>query len=232
MNIYSIYKITNKTNGKHYIGFTSKSIQKRLQDHVNMAKQGSQNYIHRAIRKYGKDNFITELIYQSHELDDTLNNMEPHFIAEYNTFKGVGYNMTIGGEGTIGYKWSDKQRKTLSEYSKQLVLEEKSNAGKIGKDNHMYGRSGDKHHGFGIPRPDDVKQKISDNHHDVSGKSNPNSKIFKFTDPYGKEYIVEGGFKRFCISNNLVYATMFNVVYKGNRQPSFGTSVGWKVTKL
>ena len=61
-----IYKITNKINGKIYIGQTVKSLKERFQKHcwgttekdsyhLNMA-------IKKAIRKYGKQNFTIELI--------------------------------------------------------------------------------------------------------------------------------------------------------------------------
>lgn len=38
-DIYSIYKISNLVNNKPYIGFTSKSIQERLQRHFTDSKR-------------------------------------------------------------------------------------------------------------------------------------------------------------------------------------------------
>lgn len=53
-----IYKITNKVNGKVYID-QSKNIEKRWKQHLG----AKDNYlIHRAIRKYGKDNFSFEIV--------------------------------------------------------------------------------------------------------------------------------------------------------------------------
>lgn len=43
----------------------------------------------------------------------------------------------------------------------------------LGDNNPMYGKKGTLHHGYGIPRSEDTRKKISKNHADVSGKNNP-----------------------------------------------------------
>lgn len=102
MQIYSIYKVTNKTNGKCYIGFDSNWPNRQYQ-HKSKAKKGKSNYLlYLAINKYGWDNFEWTIIYQSTELEHTLKIMEPYFIMEYNSFQN-GYNMTKGGDGTPGH---------------------------------------------------------------------------------------------------------------------------------
>lgn len=86
-----IYKITNKVNGKSYIGQTRKSVEFRWRQHKN----SKDNYdLHNAIRKFGEDNFeITTL----KECDySELDKWEIYYIAQYNTFRN-GYNMTKGG---------------------------------------------------------------------------------------------------------------------------------------
>lgn len=104
MSIYSIYKITNKINQKLYIGFTGKSIDRRLYEHCWDAQNLNRYYkLHHAIRKYGAENFEIEVIYQSTDHDHTKSVMEPFFIAEYETYANdeKGYNMTEGGEGWV-----------------------------------------------------------------------------------------------------------------------------------
>lgn len=102
MTIYHVYKFTNLVNGKSYISVTQTSPEERANAHYNSASKGSNFAFHRALRKYGKENFSHEVIYQTLDRDHMFE-MERHFIKEYNTCrldKGAhGYNMTRGGEG-------------------------------------------------------------------------------------------------------------------------------------
>lgn len=53
-----IYKITNIKNNKVYIGQVyNKSVNDRFERHKHDALNNSNLYIHRAIRKYGINNF-------------------------------------------------------------------------------------------------------------------------------------------------------------------------------
>ena len=112
MNIYSIYRAVNKVNGKIYIGFDS-NWPHRKNSHKCYHKE-AKNKFHRAIKKYGWDNFDWEIIYQSKDMLHTLNVMERYFIKQYDSFKN-GYNSTLGGEGSFGKKQSEYNRKMLSE---------------------------------------------------------------------------------------------------------------------
>lgn len=101
--ICGIYKITNKINGKIYIG-QSIDIYKRWEEHKNCYLRKS-NYLYLAFRKYGIENFSFEIEEKCSlkELDDR----EIYYISLYHTFIGDeqrnGYNMSIGGEGNNGY---------------------------------------------------------------------------------------------------------------------------------
>jgi group I intron endonuclease len=103
MIIYSIYRATNKINGKTYIGYT-KNIHARKLRHKR-----STSHLGNAIRKYGLDGFDWEIICQSKDSDYLLNVMEPYFIKQYNP----EYNKTLGGEGATGPK-SDIHKKKIS----------------------------------------------------------------------------------------------------------------------
>ncbi len=86
-----IYKVTNKVNGKSYIGQTRNTVEFRWRQHY---KAKDNKYFHRAIQKYGKENFeVTTL-----EKCDTnkLNEREIYYINKFNTFSN-GYNLTKGG---------------------------------------------------------------------------------------------------------------------------------------
>ena len=55
-----IYCITCLVNGKMYIGQTVQLLDNRWRRHVLSTQRGSDHKFHRAIRKYGEENFIVE----------------------------------------------------------------------------------------------------------------------------------------------------------------------------
>lgn len=100
-----IYCITNCANGKKYIGQTSTSIHKRFIEHLRCARTYTyeNTLLYRAIRKYGEDKFIVDeverVVGENREhLKFLLNEQEMFYIANLNTYKPYGYNMTIGGD--------------------------------------------------------------------------------------------------------------------------------------
>ena len=93
-----IYKITNITNGKSYIGKTMKTIQERWDEHCHeyTKERSEKRPLYAAMKKYGVENFKIE---QVEECSDTiLNERECYWIEYYGTFK-YGYNATLGGDG-------------------------------------------------------------------------------------------------------------------------------------
>ena len=57
-----IYKITNKINGKSYIGQTRKTIEKRFNEHFSDRYRKMKSPLHRAFNKYGIKSFELSLI--------------------------------------------------------------------------------------------------------------------------------------------------------------------------
>lgn len=103
--MFIIYKITSKSTGKSYIGVTNQSLKKRWYQHCWQAKHNPKSHFHKAIAKYGCDDFITD--HWVVEEDDSKRVMlEQHFISEYCTHIN-GYNSTEGGED---FTSSDYQR--------------------------------------------------------------------------------------------------------------------------
>lgn len=105
-----IYKWTNKTNGKIYIGQTmnKKGYKERWSQHISNSKiYKGRNYFYNAIRKYGKDNFTKEILYELKssnkiELKSQLDRLEIELIDKYNTTNPTrGYNSTKGGEYNV-----------------------------------------------------------------------------------------------------------------------------------
>lgn len=105
-----IYKITNKTNGKSYIGQTRSHRLNhgkyrpfgnlgRFKDHICEAHSTKKNqswYLNSSILKHGVDNFVCELllICEVEELDA----YETEYISKFNTKFPNGYNLTYGGQ--------------------------------------------------------------------------------------------------------------------------------------
>ena len=59
---YKVYKHTNKTNNKVYIGITQQKLEKRWQNGYGYKEQ---IYFYNAIKKYGWDNFNHELLFDN-----------------------------------------------------------------------------------------------------------------------------------------------------------------------
>ena len=95
-----IYKITNKLNGKVYIG-KSIDIETRWKQHIYNPQNSA---IHLAICKYGKDNFNFEIIEQIPI--EQLDSREKYWINYYNSISN-GYNCTYGGEGVLKYNYNE-----------------------------------------------------------------------------------------------------------------------------
>lgn len=61
-----VYKVTNVINKKIYVGKTSGDLDKRKRQHKwNSLNGNSQTYFHKAIRKYGFDNFEWSILFES-----------------------------------------------------------------------------------------------------------------------------------------------------------------------
>ena len=100
-----IYKITNKLNGKYYIGSSKHSPNK------NWSYYGSGRAINIAINKYGKHNFVKEILIESNE---DIKQIEKDLLTKFNAKNDkMSYNMTNDALGSTHH--STKGRKTKSE---------------------------------------------------------------------------------------------------------------------
>lgn len=94
-----VYLILNKVNGVKYVGQTIQPLKVRFKEHV---RKKENTLIGNAIRKYGKENFYCGVI-KTCTSKEELDKWEKYYIAVLKTKKPYGYNLTDGGEGTVGY---------------------------------------------------------------------------------------------------------------------------------
>jgi len=115
-----IYSHTNKITGLRYIGYTTKSIDERFKTHCKKSKRGSKLKFHNAIRKYGQDSWISEILEEIDNEED-LTEREKYWIKYYNSYEN-GYNLTEGGDGR-GFV---KGRKQTVEHTEKIRISHKN----------------------------------------------------------------------------------------------------------
>ena len=146
-----IYKITNKINGKVYIGQTTRSLEERIGEH----KRHKSCIMYKAFKKYGFENFDIETIQICYSRDE-LNESEIKWIKYYDSMNN-GYNLCEGGNQTDGFHHTQEAKNKMSKAKKGKYT---------GEDNHFYG----KHHS------EETRNKMSKNHANFKGGNHPNSK--------------------------------------------------------
>ena len=145
-----IYKTTNLTNGKIYVGQSLKSIK------TSTEYYGSGKILNLAIKKYGKDNFKKEILYEATSIED-MNEKEIFFIKKLNSQdRNIGYNLADGGTGGDTSKFID--------YTNPAYLEKLSKA-TSGKNNSQYGK---------VYTEDEKMKRQAFFDNNKKGKDNPN----------------------------------------------------------
>lgn len=92
-----IYVLTNKVNGKKYIGQSKQAdIKNRWRSYTNLSNSSVGIVLLRALKKHGVDNFKFQIICIC--FDDDCNQYEKDYIKKYNTILPNGYNMQEGGK--------------------------------------------------------------------------------------------------------------------------------------
>ena len=117
--IGKIYLVRNLVNGKGYVGQTTKSLRIRFNEHKYLANHGSTCAFHKALRKYGIENFEIKEIVSCDSL--LLDDLEKHYIKFFGTYapSGHGYNLTEGGDGGFdGKVIPEESRKKISDTHK------------------------------------------------------------------------------------------------------------------
>lgn len=113
-NLYSmftgcIYKVTNITNSKSYIGQTVQKVARRWAVHCHPSNN-SNSAINKAILKHGKGNFEIEVVTEiskhlKSDLIEELNRLEKYWILTENSMIPNGYNILSGGKNREVPDW-------------------------------------------------------------------------------------------------------------------------------
>jgi group I intron endonuclease len=120
-----VYKITNIIDGMVYIGQTTKTLNQRWTEHVydsvGKRRRKHNSYLHLAIEKHGKENFIAEILnYCCDKL--SLDAVECFYIKNLDTVRPNGYNISLGGTGVMhGRTMSAETKAKISASSKGHV---------------------------------------------------------------------------------------------------------------
>lgn len=144
---WCVYMHTNKINNKVYVGITSGNPHKRWRNGKGYPKK-QQPVFYRAIQKYGWDGF-EHIIFIENISKNEATQIEIALIAFYKTNcnkyrqPSYGYNMTDGGEGSVG--------RPISEEAKAQMIEK------------LRGRfAGEKNPFYGKTHTEETRKKISE----------------------------------------------------------------------
>lgn len=101
--MYRIYKITDRTNGKIYVGQTTKTIYSRFANHVSHALKSKRPNdlnckLYIAMRDHQPENFSVELLEEGDFTRYTADKKEIEWISKLDaTNSEIGYNVDSGG---------------------------------------------------------------------------------------------------------------------------------------
>ena len=116
-----VYLIQNKVNGKCYVGqHVGDDLDWYFQENIKSSLRGNtgKRLLYRAIRKYSPENFDIRSI-STFDTKEELDRYEIAYIKFFGTRNPeLGYNLTDGGEGVLGFKMSDEQVEANRERAK------------------------------------------------------------------------------------------------------------------
>ena len=158
-------------SGKSYIGITSKKPEERWRNGRGYIKDTP---FGKAIEKYGWNDIKHNILF-----DDLTEKeakwLENYLICYYRTFVGFndckGYNMTLGGEGCVGFKQSEEHKRKIGEANKGRHFSEET------RRRMSESRKGKTPGNKGIPRDEETKRKIRESLKGIPRDEETKSKI-------------------------------------------------------
>lgn len=105
-----------------YCGITTRSVEKRWQQHCYAAPK-SRYLLQRKISAHGADAFEVEHVASATSFEN-LKALEIILIDQFGTFSPGGFNLTRGGEGVLGLRFSEETLRRLGEARRGRVWTE------------------------------------------------------------------------------------------------------------
>lgn len=129
--VYGLYCVCTSCNRERgpqirYVGITTNGVEFRLYQHLKESRENNYKGLSKSrwIRKHGPEN-IRAVVIEPVDDSKNLNLREIYWITRYKTYRTpFGLNMTPGGDGVVGYEYSEAQRKNMSEKAKARGLSE------------------------------------------------------------------------------------------------------------
>ena len=107
-----IYKITSPT-GRSYVGKTT-NISRRLREYGKLRCK-SQPALYDSLSKHGMYSHVVELLFDGYATPEALSSLEIYAIESNQSHrKSGGLNLTVGGDGVVGWKASASTRAKMS----------------------------------------------------------------------------------------------------------------------
>ena len=207
MNNSGIYRILSLVDGKYYVG-SSKKLGYRIQWHFNALNDNTHHnlYLQRAWNKYGKENFVFEIIKSGDFERDELYLMEQIYLDN----DDVKYNIAKHAKG--GDNVTNNPR--YDEICKNIGLGVKKYASSLSKDERKekFGKNGEQNGMFGRNHSDETKLIISIKNKQRAQETENYRKGKTFEEVHGEEKALE-------LRENLSYHASQRT---GEKNPFFG----------
>ena len=212
---YCVYKHTFPNN-KVYIGITQQEPEKRCKN--GLGYDAHQTLMKRAIKKYGWQNIKHEILFKKLTKEQACKK-EIELITLYDsTNKQKGYNVSSGGEGTVGVKPTieSKEKNRIAHLGKKASLETRKKISESNRGKHNKKRNEEQKRKISeatkkaMQNPE-LRKRLSETH---SGKNHRN--YGKHLSDETKKKISEskkgkrGGFSKkvICIETNKIYESI------------------------
>lgn len=177
MTLGIIYCYTNKINGKKYIGQTIREPERKMAHKHAALKTKSNMIFHKAIRKYGWENFDYEVLIECNETELTA--AEAMYITEMSTLQPKGYNQLLGSNMTPEVR--AKSSATKKARYNEMPFEERQ-----ARTKHLWESR------IGATQGDHQKKRVTE----------ANQKRWQITDPSGHTFEIVN-LHKFCKENNI-----------------------------